>query len=482
MIYFRTALTSFTLLAVLQISGAESLTLTPSADTGLFQFAPDNNLGASTALQVGTNNRGTHGRGLFRFPVAESIPPGARIDSVAVTLNVITDAAGTPGLHDLYRIQLSWEEGDGSDGQGATATEGQTSWDARHQNQSQWTVPGGAPGTDFALSPSANAEIGAAGSHRFASNAALVSDVQLWLDQPHQNFGWALISRDEGSAGASRRIGTRELVGSEPQLTIEYTPFRVTHIDHQADGQVTLDWQGGTPPFLVDRSSNPSAAGWALIADSETSSAVLSSQVAPDSFYRVRMGPVANDVRYRVTWKATWSSGTHPSDFPESAHFSALYGSTHNEMFTMWEPGGLATPGIRRMAETGSNSALRQEIQGAQATDTAKDILPGSGISSPGRTSLEFNVSLSHPLVSLVCMIAPSPDWFVGVHGLALFENDQWLESKTVSLQAYDAGTDSGAIYSSSNVITNPPVPIFQITPSSETRPFGSLTFELIDP
>ncbi len=71
--------------ALLQHASAETASLAPDADTGLFQFAPDHNLGSHTNLQVGTNSQGTLGRGLFRFPIAGQIPRGARIDSVAVT-------------------------------------------------------------------------------------------------------------------------------------------------------------------------------------------------------------------------------------------------------------------------------------------------------------------------------------------------------------------------------------------------------------
>ena len=112
-------------LMLLQQAGAETVTLIPQADAGLYQFAPDNNLGASTALQVGTNSRGTFGRALFRFPVHQEIPPGSRIDSVSVTFHVTATGSEDPQPHDLYRIQLAWGEGDGSGSQGNAAEAGQ---------------------------------------------------------------------------------------------------------------------------------------------------------------------------------------------------------------------------------------------------------------------------------------------------------------------------------------------------------------------
>ena len=41
-------------------------------------------------------------------------------------------------------------------------------------------------------------------------------------------------------------------------------------------------------------------------------------------------------------------------------------------------------------------------------------------------------------------MLAPRPDWFVGVDGVSLRENGSWLDSKVVELVVFDAGTDSG--------------------------------------
>ena len=44
------------------------------------------------------------------------------------------------------------------------------------------------------------------------------------------------------------------------------------------------------------------------------------------------MGDTAGgDARYRVTFQATWSAETHPTNFPANPHFSGLVGATHNE-------------------------------------------------------------------------------------------------------------------------------------------------------
>jgi len=466
-------------IALAYTATGETITLSPSADTGLFEFAPDNNLGNTNALQIGTNGQGTYGRGLFKFDVAGNLPAGARVESAVISIGVTgSGAQGATTDHDLYRVQLSWDEGTGGSNQGAAANEGEATWDSRFHGQSQWTVPGGAVETDFAANPSATAGLGGSGMFSFPDTPELREDVQSWLDDPTSNFGWVLISQDEGSASSTRRIATREHPTLKPQLRIEFTPFRTTEISHSGD-QAVVDWQGGTSPFTIEQATTLGGE-WSTIGTTNAPPFEFA-QPANRTFLRVREATASDTARYRLTWKATWSSATHPTNFPGGAHFSDLYGATHNESVSLWEPGGIATTGIKNMAERGSNSALRTEILAAVSAGTAENLVDGNFIQSPGETSVTFDVSQSHPLASFVCMIAPSPDWFVGVHGLPLFQNGAWLERTTVALQAYDAGTDSGTNYTSSNAPTNPFQPISQIDLRGETRPLGTFTFERIE-
>lgn len=135
--------------------------------------------------------------------------------------------------------------------------------------------------------------------------------------------------------------------------------------------------------------------------------------------------------RYRVTFDATWTAATHRQDFPSNAHFSPLVGATHTAQVSFWREGALATEGIRGMAERGSRLALDEEIRTAIAAGTAQHLLAADGIPSPASITIEFESSRAHPLITLVTMIAPSPDWFVGVSGLALFEDTQWVEERS---------------------------------------------------
>ncbi|PIR25048.1 MAG: hypothetical protein COX62_07360 [Deltaproteobacteria bacterium CG_4_10_14_0_2_um_filter_43_8] len=186
---------------------------------------------------------------------------------------------------------------------------------------------------------------------------------------------------------------------------------------------------------------------------------------------------------YEVTFNATWSADTHPTDFPANAHFSRLIGGTHKSDVTFWKEGELASEGIEAMAERGSVTDLTAEINAAIAAGTAESVLLGSAIAlSPGSTSFTFPITSDYHLVTLVSMVAPSPDWFVGVESLDLCENDSWVASKTVSLEPYDSGTDSGVTFLSADDDTSPAEEIAEITGDpflneGSVAPLGTFTF-----
>ena len=193
--------------------------------------------------------------------------------------------------------------------------------------------------------------------------------------------------------------------------------------------------------------------------------------------------------RGQVVFNATWSQQTHPTNWPSGAHFSGLVGGTHNDRAHFWRDGQTASEGIRLMAELGQKTTLLNEIAPAITNGTAHFQLSGGGISpSPGSVILVFPQAMRRdfPLVTLVSMIAPSPDWFVGMDSLNMIENGQWVTNKVVTLYGKDAGTDSGASYASPDQVTVPRDVVTQFTgfPALQDGvivPFGSYTFTRLD-
>lgn len=264
-------------------------------------------------------------------------------------------------------------------------------------------------------------------------------------------------------------------------------PVTITRIVVNAN-QTELEWNGGLAPFRIQWRPALSAGVWSDLGPSTAGTNRSSIINKTNAFFRVVADGRAVDenVRYQVVFSATWSSFTHPSQFPVGAHFSGLIGATHNSQLSVWAPGTPASPGIESMAETGSKFTLTSEVSSAISAGTAQYVLCGGGVGSPGSVSVTFDISRSFSLVSLVTMIAPSPDWFVGVHDLDLCPNGQWLEEIVVSLLPYDSGTDSGVTYSAHNADTVPALPISRITGfpfaiTGSVPPLGTFTFRRID-
>jgi len=167
---------------------------------------------------------------------------------------------------------------------------------------------------------------------------------------------------------------------------------------------------------------------------------------------------------YFVTFEATWSEETHPLDFPDAPHFSPMIGVTHDASVSFWNEGELASEGIERMAETGNVTPLDEEMQAAIDAGSGGELMLGELMDSPDVLTLAFQATEAHSLVTLVSMLAPSPDWFVGVSGLSLRDEEGWIPEVAVDLYVYDSGTDSGTTFTAPNDDTDPAELIFEKT------------------
>jgi len=167
-----------------------------------------------------------------------------------------------------------------------------------------------------------------------------------------------------------------------------------------------------------------------------------------------------SEATYTVTFTSNWSNVTHPSNnFPGNAHWSKLVGATHNNEVVFLRMGELASPGIEDVSELGNNALFFSEINTAINNGYSNLLIDGDDLPSPLGDIIISNVITTEefPLLTLISMIAPSPDWIVAVDGLSLLDgNGDWIENMTIDLYAYDAGTDDGNDYNSPNQDTNP--------------------------
>jgi hypothetical protein len=154
--------------------------------------------------------------------VAAVVPAGATIDSAILTLTVSQTISGDQSTS-LHRLTKDWGEAGsdagGQEGGGIRALAGDATWANNVVVTSSWATAGG----DFVGGASATSLVGATGTTPTWSGAGMTADVQDWLDNPSQNFGWVLIGNESLQASA-KRFDSREGTAS-PSLVINYSPI-----------------------------------------------------------------------------------------------------------------------------------------------------------------------------------------------------------------------------------------------------------------
>ncbi len=168
---------------------------------------------------------------------------------------------------------------------------------------------------------------------------------------------------------------------------------------------------------------------------------------------------------YTVTFNSIWNASDH-SSVPIGAHWSKLVGATHKTPNTFLELGQLATTGIKNVAEFGSNAVFNNEVNTKISNGEANQYINGPSLGmGPGNIIIQnLQVDQKFPLLTLVSMVAPSPDWIVALNGYNLLDAmGNWKTSVVLDAFVYDAGTDSGSNYNSGNVVTSPFEPISKI-------------------
>ncbi len=177
---------------------------------------------------------------------------------------------------------------------------------------------------------------------------------------------------------------------------------------------------------------------------------------------------------YEVEIDLTWSVETHgESGYPVgfNPHLSNLGGGTHNSRTHLWQPGEPASPGMVSLSETGRPFILADEVRGKYLNG---DIIYEYTriFEAPGKATIEIAVRRTHPLVTLVGMIAPSPDWFTGVQSLNMWDGNGWRDEIVVDMLPYDGGTRLNNVFELFGPQNLPPTPIQLI----ETAPLGGKT------
>jgi hypothetical protein len=191
---------------------------------------------------------------------------------------------------------------------------------------------------------------------------------------------------------------------------------------------------------------------------------------------------------YDISITTIWNTTNHTS-VPGGAHWSPLAGATHKNSNDILQFGALApmTNGIKDIAETGSNGNFQSEVNTIIKAGNANQYLqqgfsPFAGNNSNATLS-NVSVDEGFPYITLVSMVAPSPDWFISLNSENLKSgdigiNNGWKDTYTIDVFAYDAGTDDGTDYTSPDAVSNPRINISKITgfPINGNK-MGTITF-----
>lgn len=203
-------------------AAADTLALAPDRDNTLFEDAAGSlSNGAGDRLFAGRSDQGSGSRrrALVRFDVS-TVPAGATVTSARLSFNVSRSRGSDNRTISIHRLTAGWGEGSsnasGQEGRGASSTSGDATWQHRSFPNQTWSTSGG----DFAGTASATVAVGGTGPYAVASTAALVADVQRWIDTPNSNAGWIFIG-NESTTRTAKRIDSRES-GMGVMLTIDY--------------------------------------------------------------------------------------------------------------------------------------------------------------------------------------------------------------------------------------------------------------------
>lgn len=126
------------------------------------------------------------------------------------------------------------------------------------------------------------------------------------------------------------------------------------------------------------------------------------------------------------------------TNLTHGSHFTPLLVSAHVADQHIFEISTAATASLQAMAEGGDISGLVTDLSALNADNIEN---PAAGLMAPGQTvSFDMVTQDDNSYLSVVAMILPSNDGFVGLDALNIPESEGRY---TYYLNAYDAGTEA---------------------------------------
>jgi hypothetical protein len=229
---------SHAIAGVITIGASQDATLLGGTD------ATTNQSLADPGLFVGTDGQDNPKRSLIEFNVATAVPAGSTITGVSLQMTVgqVAGSGGGSGggsgsaeTISLFDESQAWGQPTnvagatsfGGTGHGGAPDPGDATWNYAFYNTTPWTIAGGDWSTS--LTDIADASVTGTLTSFTWSSANMVADVQNWLNNPTDNFGWIIKNANETTATDFRAFWSAQGAAANnnpsiaPALTITYT-------------------------------------------------------------------------------------------------------------------------------------------------------------------------------------------------------------------------------------------------------------------
>jgi hypothetical protein len=270
-IYFSGILSFLVFLSTL--AQTQEVTITPTSDNTIFQNTDLSN-GLGQFIFTGVNNQNQIRRALVKFTLSNDIPDGVSVDSARLILSNVKMKPSSSSL-DMYFVTSQWGEGSSSadDGKGAPAEVGDATWNHALYNTVPWVKKGG----DFAVEKSATASV-IPGENAVLNSERMVVDVNFWLQNPTENFGW-ILRGDESGQATSVKFGSKDNNDPElwPRLVLYYEGATAVRDFDLKQTQLSV-YQGSAANILRIRNTGDPLSG-TLTIYSVTGSRLFSEQL-----------------------------------------------------------------------------------------------------------------------------------------------------------------------------------------------------------
>lgn len=108
---------------------------------------------------------------------------------------------------------------------------------------------------------------------------------------------------------------------------------------------------------------------------------------------------------------------------------------------------------------------LVSELTSAGIPASSQSVFAGGAIFGAGaqRVMPDIIMDDTYSHLSGISMIAPSPDWFAGIHDVKPMTGGSWWSSFEINMFPMDAGTEQGNTYSGDNLAEDPLQGIMEI-------------------